>query len=524
MKLTRPRPYRLARFLLQARLAAWAGAGAMAGVAGLALASLPSTALAQADAFRAPPARMSLSAERLELANGENLGLVGTTYTIELLPSLWAGPAAYGGVSGQRGGLLVVGAEAGWQGPSFGPLSFGAGIFAGGGGGGSAPVGSGLMLRPHVDLMWRLGPRQKLGLSWSRVRFPNGERNGQGEIDSRQIGLLFSYDTEFRHVASNRVGESFRFGGRTGIGFDRVHALAGVYRPSRSATRLDGSALPRNIGFAGARLERSFGDGWYWGMEAAGGASGGVAGYAEYLGTLGLETLLSEESVAVGARVALGAGGGGQVDTGGGLLWKAGAYGIVRLANDLGLTLEAGMARAPQGTFKATYGSAAFTWILDDRIDSTAPSRVTRMEWVAGVERYDAARRDGSVRRVELVSLRVNRAMTEHFYLSAQAHSAAGGDAGGYSVGLLGLGLRTPLGARWHAGIEALGGAAGGGGVDTAGGAVVQPMAYIGYDLNPSIALRVGAGRLRALRGPLDANVVEASLAFSFGVASRGYR
>ena len=479
------------------------------------------------EGLAAVPSRMRVTAERVKLPGNEDMGLVGTTYSLEVLPSVWAGPAAYGAISGSRGGLLVVGAEIGWRSPSFGPLSLGAGYFAGGGGGGSAPVGGGLMLRPHVDLMWSLSPTQSIGLSWSQVRFPKGglDANGnEARIDSKQIGLVWNVDSYFRFMPRERLNSSLRTNARTGIGFDRMQALAGVYRPTASSRRLDGSSLPSNVGFAGARLEQALDDGWFWGIEAAGAASGGVSGYAEYLGTLGIESLVGGESLAIGARGAVGMGGGGTVDTGGGLLVKASGYGIVRLASDLGLTLEGGAIQAPQGSFKARYASLAFTWILDDRIDTTAPARITRMEWVGGVESYRAPRRDGSTRQLQAVSLRVNREMTPGFYLSAQAHSAVGGGAGGYSVGLLGAGLRRDFSPRWHAGIEALGGAAGGGGVDTAGGAIVQPMAYLGYEITPGVALRVGAGRIQALRGPLKADVVEMSLAFTFGVASRGYR
>ena len=119
------------------------------------------------------------------------------------------------------------------------------------------------------------------------------------------------------------------------------------------------------------------------------------------------------------------------------------------------------------------------------------------------------------------MALRVNRWVASQIYLSAQAHSALGGEAGGYSVGLLGAGWRTEFAPRWHGGVELLAGAAGGGGVDTEGGAIAQPMAYLGYELRPGLALRVGAGRIRGWRGPLDGGVVELSLAYGFGVTGR---
>jgi hypothetical protein len=220
--------------------------------------------------------------------------------------------------------------------------------------------------------------------------------------------------------------------------------------------------------------------------------------------------------------LAAGMGGGGDIDTGGGLLLKGTVYGTVRLGRDLGLTLEAGLARAPQGSFKAVQTSASLNWILDDPSDVTAPGRVHRTEWIGGVEHYNAVRRDGSTRSLQAVMLKLNRFITPSIYLSGQARSAIGGGAGGYSVGLIGVGAQTPIG-RCHAGAEMLAGAAGGGGVDTGGGALVQPMAYLGCQISPSLSLRVGAGRIRSLRGPLDSSVVDASLAFTFGVGSRGY-
>jgi hypothetical protein len=67
-------------------------------------------------------------------------------------------------------------------------------------------------------------------------------------------------------------------------------------------------------------------------------------------------------------------------------------------------------------------------------------------------------------------------------------------------------------------------GTGGGGNVDTSGGALIQPTAYLGFDITPAVALRVTAGRLKSLRGDLDSSTVGVGMAFSFGVASRGFR
>jgi len=463
---------------------------------------------------RAAKARVTV--ERITLPANEKLGLVGTTYLIDIDQGLSAGPAAYGAITGQRGGFFTVGVEVNWRRRVVGPLLLDLGYYAGGGGGGNAPQGGGLMVRPHVDLSYDLGGHS-LGLSWSQVRFPNGR------IESRQLGLVWNLETDFSYVRADRIGQRADGSGRSGLGFDRMQPVLGVYRPRGNAGRASGGPLPASIGFVGARFERPISRHLYAGIEAAGAASGGVAGYAEYLGTLGAETPLWGDHLTVGARVALGMGGGGDVGTGGGLLVKGSAYTIVRLGRELGLTLEGGVTTAPQGSFRALHASTSLVWVLDDPSDLSMP-RTTRTEWVGGVEQYDAVRRDGRTQALQAVSLRVNRFVSPSVYLSGQAHSAYGGDAGGYSVGLLGVGYQVEVAEGWRVGAEALVGAAGGGGVDTSGGFIAQPMVYVHRDVVPGIGLRLGAGQIKGLRGPLSGTVVEASVAFTHGILSHGGR
>jgi hypothetical protein len=480
------------------------------------LATTSAWAQATTDPLVSLPAQIKFGIERTTLPGDEHMGLVGTSYLVGLGGGVSAGPAAYGAITGRRGGLFTAGVELAWQGRIAGPLTLDVGFYAGGGGGGAAPVGGGLMLRPHVDLLWDFGPFLA-GVSASRVRYANGS------IDSHQLGLVMSAKSAFRFVPRDRIGERSDTVGRSGMGFDRIHAVAGVYAPRGNSRRVSGPALDDRIGFVGTRLERALDDHVYWGLEAAGAAGGGVGGYAEYLGTLGTETTFWNR-VTLGTRVALGMGGGGDVDTGGGLLVKAGVYGTYRLTRELGLTLEAGMTAAPQGHFKAPHAMASLNWILDDPTDIVAPLRNTRTEWVGGVERYLAQRNDGSARMMQSITMKANRFVAPWLYLTGQAHSAYGGGAGGYIAGLVGLGVQAPVWGPVHVGAEALVGAGGGGGVATRGGAIQHPNAYVGVQLGRSLALRAGAGQVKALRGGrLKANSAEVALAFTFGTAGRGY-
>jgi hypothetical protein len=482
--------------------------------AGLACALPAWPGAARADAALHTPAEAQFGYERIDLPGDERLGLVGASYLLEPLPGLHVGPALYGAGSGRRGGLFVVGAEAAWRVRLAGPLQLQAGLYAGGGGGGAAPVGGGLMLRPHADLLWDFGSF-RAGLSASQVRFPNGQ------IDSKQLGLVLAFDTGFDHFVPPAFpgDEPAR---RYGVGFDRFNVVGGMYRPSSGSTGVSGTPLHSRIGYAGARAERIGANGLTAGIEAAGAASGGAAGYAEVLGTVGFERPFADDRFTLGARAALGLAGGGDIATGGGLLTKAALYGSLRLAPNASLGLELGRARAPQGHFEAGFVALNWRWELDHPQRDVPATQLAQQEFIMGIESYrHAARRAGPDRNVQNVTLKLNRFLDESWYLSGQAHSAYQGDAGGFSVGLVGLGYRTRSNGSWQFGAELLGGAAGGGGVASSGGAIVQPMLYASYAFTPSFALQLGAGRVKSLHGSLNSPVFDLTLGYAFGVASR---
>ena len=384
-------------------------------------------------------------------------------------------------------------------------------MYAGGGGGSGAPQGGGLMLRPHVDLLWETG-HYALGMSVAKVKFPNGQ------IDSTQVGLVLDVATDFNFFPAAQLDVPAASGGRTGIGFDRIQIVGTMYRTRSGGHLNDGTPQPSNIRTVGIRAEQAWGRNGYWGLEAAGAAQSGVAGYAEYLGTLGIEGEPIRDHLTVGARAALGMAGGGGISVGGGLLAKAGVYSVIRLGNDFGVSIEAGLADAPRGDFRAASVSAALVWALDDARGTGAPARPARTDFSIGVEQFDAARHDGSTGTLRADVLKADRFLSPNFYLSGQLQSAFAGGAGGYSAALIGAGWMQPLGSRWLIGAELLAGASGGGGVDSHG-SIVQPMVYAGFHFTPAVALRIGGGRVRSVSGPLDSNIVNALLTVSYGVS-----
>src|ERR1700757_866973 len=127
---------------------------------------------------------------------------------------------------------------------------------------------------------------------------------------------MLTSDSSFPSRPADFHGEATD-GSATGLGFDHVDAMVTMDHP-RHAVSTAGTPITQRIGLVGLRAERSI-DGPLWaGIEAAGAGSGGVAGYAEVLGTAGLRFPVIGDRLSLGVRGAVGLGGGGGVDTGGG--------------------------------------------------------------------------------------------------------------------------------------------------------------------------------------------------------------
>lgn len=479
--------------------------------AALAALVIPAGASAQLRSESLPTSAM-LGAERVRLPGSETMGLVGATLLFEAGETWGIGPAVYGAASGRRGGFFVGGVEVQKRWALGRELTLATGIFAGGGGGAGAPVGNGLMVRPALTLLKDVGREFQAGLSWSSVRFPDGS------ITSNQFGLVLAWRGDFRHYTGGSPGDRIGSGQSTGLGFDRMVATFGRYE-LRDDSR-------RRLDLLGARAERRTGvDGLTWGVEAAAAASGDAAGYMEVLGTAAWSLAPASEALPdwrIGARGALGLGGGGAVPTGGGMLAKATVTTEWRPARGWTVGAELGRVRGTNGSLRADH---AQVWVGIDLEPGLAgavsdDAALVQTEWSAAIQHHARSiRKDGTRRALDTIGLKLNRYVGRHLYLSGQAHSAFGGGAGAYSIGLIGLGWASDAKTARRIGAELLVGAAGGGGVETGGGAIVQGLVWAGGKVSPTSEWRLGAGLVRS-RGPgLDSPVIEVSWSKSFGAA-----
>jgi hypothetical protein len=389
----------------------------------------------------------------------------------------------------------------------------------------SLNFGGGLMLRPELSIRTEEGAWYS-GIGISQVRFPSGNVSGTS------FGVVLGRSTEFASFSPADAGRPGRAGVRTGLGFDEISLNAGYYKPSSSSLNRSGEPLRRRMGKAGAELRQYMADGSWWGVEAAGAAQGGADGYMEVLANAGQDWALGHPSLRVGGQLAVGLGGGGNLDTGSGWLLRAGPTLRWQSPWGPGLRLDAGYARSYSGHFSAPYVRASLSMALDDRPllagwdaeTGSAPGTVRVQELGASVERLPSVRfKDGRREAVTHLAVLMSREFTPWLYGTAQAGSAAVGSAGAYSFGLFGLGAQTtPLFAGTRFGVEWLVGAAGGGGVAVGGGAVTQAELWAAWALTERLRLRAGLGEWRTIRGhDQSSSLTHLNLSYAFGTLAR---
>lgn len=472
---------------------------------------------------------LSLTAEKVTVAPGLKMGLVGLHALRPVTPNLSIGPSVFGATSGDRGGFFGWGLSGAYRWRQ-GHWSAEAGLFVGGGGGSPGWVGGGLMLRPSLLLARDLGP-VRLGLGVSQLNFPSGTVRDTVPFAS----LSWTGDTLFGPP-----------GGGPGLATEgwsdrawptETGATVGQYNLRKGSARRDGTgeATPLRVGgvvfrrdLAGVQIGEGTGLRPYWLLSTAGSITAVYAGYAEFLGGLGLRYALpSHPTWALRAEAALGSGGGGTaLDTAGGLLGKAGVGLSWQFGRQWGVTALAGLTES-RGRFSANEFRVEMAWRGWDVVPGEARSpeppdaALGWKPWTAsaGWAQYTAMRRaDGSDPGLGVATLKLEREIGPHWRLVGQAGIASNGRAGGYATGQLGAGWLGPalFDQRWRFGAEATLGAAGGGAVDVGDGMIGQVQVVARYAVTPGWALQVDGGWLRSRSGMLSTPLVGLSSVISF--------
>lgn len=474
------------------------------------------------------PVRLHLNYEQLDISPDEKLGLLGAHYLVAFDNDWYFGPSVFSAMDGERGGFFTGGFTAGTRRRIAKSWYWDSGLFVGAGGGGSAPQGGGMMVRPHLGISYDLGNLSVDG-AVSYINFPNGD------IESTQFSLGLGIPFTAYYGRATDTGRTILPLDLRGLSPRETEWLATwrEYQPDAPAKTTHGAEMPHALQVLGFEYRHYLWQQGYLLAEAAGAAGGHSDGYAELMAGIGYRVPLSRRWSST-ASVALGGAGGGRVDTDGGLSGKLGLGLEYAITPSLKLGIEAGRMESA-GSFAAdVYGMH-----LGYRIGTVAggqhsrlwpegkPVRLAGWRIVAAQHTVQsAARKHGEPRDLHLLGGKVERFLDRSIYVTGQAFGAYDGGAGGYAVGLIGAGWELPLrrDRRLALDLELAAGAAGGGSVDVGGGTIVQPMAALIWRMNKTLGLRLEAGRVSSDGGALDSNMLGLALQFEFSRPEYGNR
>ena len=471
------------------------------------------------------PAAVEGNWTTMRMPDGGRTAFASLNYLMALDDDWGFGPGVYGAAKGNYGGIFTVGftGQRRWRLTSNTHVS--ASLYVGAGGGLSTQqlrFGGGLMLRPELSLRTEVGAWYT-GVGLSQIRFPGGNvRSGTG------LSFTLGRAMGFPSFSPEDAGRFGRASDRTGLGFDEITLIGGFEKPRPSSRTRGGTPYAGKVGKAGAELRQYIADGSWWGVEAAGAAKGGADGYMEVLGQIGQDwAVFGTPRLRVGGQLGVGLGGGGNLDTGSGLLLRAGP--TLRWITPWGpsVRLDAGYTHSYSGAYRAPYVRAVLAMPLDQTPVPLGEEQggTVRVQQLGASAMYLPRMRfkDGRVEAVTHLAVSMSREFSPHWYGAAQAGSAAAGSAGAYSFGLFGLGVQSdPLWGGLRVGGEWLVGAAGGGGVKVGGGAVTQAELWAQWPVSERLRLRGGLGGFHTLRGSSQSTpLAHLSLSYAYGTLQR---
>jgi len=374
--------------------------------------------------------------------NNEHLGLIETSYLFQF-NNFYTGISIYSAITGKRGGFFTGGITGGVQIP-INSITLDNGIFIGGGGGGSAPQGSGLMTKIYSGILYRY-KNYNFGLNINHIKFKDGQ------INSTQVGVLFDY--KFKDIYFVNYPKLYGKYGNEKITFSPfiLH-----YFPFHSKTTTNNKQ--QNFSIIGAEIKKQYKN--FFAYLTAGGAfKGNSDGYAEYLFGIGKKykyfTLKS----------AIGAGGGGRVDTKGGFIYKIESETNFKYLNaSIGYMGSYGI--------KSFYGKFSFNKHFNFITvgNQNLKFRVKKFNFSLYNESYlpsKTIRKNNNSKRLDILNIDLGEYINKNLLFFINAASAYNGNSGGYAVGMFGSKL---IYKYFFTKISI--GAAGGGSVDVGGGKI----------------------------------------------------
>ena len=458
---------------------------------------------------------ITIGYEKWKLPQNESLGITRLGILFDITPWWYSGINIYGAVKGHRGGFFTLGFDNGLQSNPNLPLQLRTGLFVGAGGGGGAPQGGGLMLRPYLELKYN-SKNFSLSTGVSHVRFPNGK------INSTQV--FGAFYIPFNGIFWNGWPTKTENYSSTLKGYEIENLIrGGEYIVSSSAKTTEGKKL-ENMNWMGSELRRNFHNKLFLSLSTAGAGGGNADGYMEIFAGLGYKQQLEKLPIYTYIQGELGMGGGGKIDSGGGTMWRVRSGVEAHILKHFIIGIDGGYIQSFQGSFKAK-SIGVFAGIKKTIGGSGVDFKPTLFSVREIAKTHFSGKGDfkdsNKSKRIDMLGIAFDHYFNNNFYITGQALWAYKGNAGGYAEGLLGLGWQSNQWHKMRIWGEALVGAGGGGGVKTNGGILGSISIGTSYALNKSLDIIIGAGYTKSTNKGLSSADATLGLRYRFALPQK---
>ena len=436
-----------------------------------------------------------ISYEQWKMPNGiKPMGVLGVRGLADFNNWFYGGVGLYSSVAGEKGGYFALALEGGVQHHLFSQFKWDVGARVGGGGGHSVPVGGGLFYEPYAGLQYDFG-KLYAEIYYSYIDFVDGQ------ISSDQFGLMMG-------CAFNAI--SFSAGNHDSQNY--IAALSKIYFFNNGVLNLANQAMNAHMEMLGAEFGHFISKRFFLFFNFSGAFHGNENGYADELLGIGYQFPLFHSPYFSGSiKMAAGSGGGGNVNTGGGFLYNP-LLGLEYRLHSIGVEIDGGYLDAPQGDFAAKQASVLLKYYFSNHNALHSDQHAWRIR-ILNQTYFEPRSSDGTINpTMQLLDIDFDYYLLHYLYVTGQvAFAYKGQNTDGYTSGMFGLGaitqpiLKTPI----QLFSEILGGTGGGGGLSIGGGALVEPIVGLQYQINSVFALQASTGYLMAVSGGFHSQTLE---------------
>lgn len=453
--------------------------------------------------------------------NDPNMGFSGTHYNLSINDWSYAGIGIYGALTGNRGGFFTLGINAGLKHHIAKNLFTDIGFHFGGGGGAAAPDGGGAFILPHANLSYQFEDFT-ISSGWSYVNFFDG-----GLIRGHQLNFALEIPLNFNYSSYSNRQKKFDIASLRNTNWNE--------RSKRTSILLHQNNLKinaveqgindgRTIRLAGFEFATFLTKNWFGFLKVDGAFAGIKAGYMDVFLGGGYKYSFNRNRTNILTKFAIGGGGGGGIDSKGGLLFYPELSLEQRISNSYYVSVNTGIVSSFDRHFFTNAYGIGLKYYFDrgGTISETreyTSSRLKGIQIIPKQEIYFNAQRDTGVSLdMQQISLQINLDLTKNLFLAGETSFANFGDAGAYAEGIVGAGIQSNpiLNNKITLFIQALAGAAGGGGISTGEGFIVKPSTGVNVKLTDKLNLRSAYGWVKAKGGALNTSFLNFGISYNF--------